>query len=150
MAARLVVAGVVLALLFPFGAPAAPKERAAEHAMVEALNDARRAHHVRPLRGSRWLARCAGGYASRLMRVDAFGHAYRLPQGGGMRALGEAIAMHRGWRPRARLTVRRWLRSSAHRGLVLSSRYGFVGAGLSRGRFQGRLASIWVLRLGGR
>ena len=65
------------------------------------------------------------------------------------RARGEALAMHRGWRPRARRTVRAWMQSPAHRAVLLGG-FRHAGAGLKRGRFRGRLATVWVLHVGRR
>jgi uncharacterized protein YkwD len=151
MASRLAVLCVVAALLLPSGtALASPERRSAELELVDALNDIRRAHELRPLRTAPQLERSANAFASRLMRIDLFAHAGRIVCGGSFRMLGEMLAVHRGRRPQARRTARRWLRSPAHRPLLLSPRYRYVGAGLSRGRFPHRPATIWVLRLGSR
>jgi uncharacterized protein YkwD len=146
---RLAVVVVVIALLLPPGAHAASSVRTAEQMVVEAVNDARTANGLRPLRRSRHLARSAGRFAARLMRLDAFGHGDGVGAGR-FRMVGEALSLHRGWRARARHTVRRWLRSPPHRAIVLGSRFRRAGAGLKRGRFGGRLATIWVLRVGRR
>jgi uncharacterized protein YkwD len=151
MASRLAALCVVAAALVPPGAAlAAPERRSPERSMVDAVNDVRRAHGLRPLRSAPALARSADAFASRLMKLDLFAHAKRIVCGGRFRTLGELLAVHRGWRPRARGTLRRWLRSPSHRPLVLSNRFRYAGAGLSRGLFPGRLATIWVLRLGNR
>lgn len=146
---RLAVVLVVIVLFVPSGAHAASSVQAAERTIVEAVNDARAAHDVRPLRRSRHLARSAGRFAARLMRLDAFGHGDGVGAGR-YRLVGEALAIHRGWRAQARRTVRRWLRSPAHRAVVLGSRFRRAGAGIKRGRFGGRLTTIWVLHVGRR
>ncbi len=150
MTARLAVACVVTALVVPFEALAASQGRSAQRWMVKAVNEVRRAHQLRPLRGSRPLERSAGGFASRLMKLDTFGHTGTIGAGGRMRVLGEALAIHPGRRAHPRRTMRRWMRSPSHAALVLDSRFGYAGAGLSRGRHQNRVATIWVLHLGGR
>jgi uncharacterized protein YkwD len=149
--ARLAALWAVTAVLVPSGAAlAAPERGSSERAMVDAVNEVRRAHDLRPLRSAPALEHSADAFASKLMKLDLFAHADRIVCRGRFRALSELIAIHRGWRPRARRTVRRWLRSPSHRPLVLSSRFRYLGAGLSRGLFPGRLVTVWVLRLGDR
>jgi uncharacterized protein YkwD len=151
MAPRLVALLAVTAALSPSGAAlGATERRTAERSMVEAVNEVRREHGLRPLRGAPALARGADDFAARLMKLDLLAHADRIVCGGRFRTLGEVLAVHRGWRPRAGRTVRRWLRSPSHRALLLGTRFRYVGAGLSRGLFPSRLATIWVLRLGNR
>jgi uncharacterized protein YkwD len=148
MARLLAAVCVVSALLVPAATPAKPTAQSAERSIVGALNDVRRAHGLRPLPASAALRASAHAVASSLMKRDAFGHADRIAAGGRFRVVGEALAIHRGWRPRARRTVRRWLRSPSHRAVVLG-RFRRAGAGMVRGRFGGRLATIWVLHVGG-
>jgi uncharacterized protein YkwD len=147
MALRLALACVAVSALMPCEAPAAPKGRAAEHAMMDAVNEARKDHGRRALSHSPPLARSAGRVAARLMKLDVFGHLGSAPAGSGVR--GEALALHRGWRARPRATVRRWLRSPSHRAVVLG-RFRAVGAGIKRGRIGGRLTTVWVLHVGAR
>jgi uncharacterized protein YkwD len=149
MELRLAVVCFALAMLVPSEAMAAANAKAAERAMVEAVNDARRGHGLRALRTSRHLARSAGRRAAKLNELDLFGHLGDVDAAGGFRSLGEALALHRGWRPRAGWTVRRWMRSPSHRAVLLG-RYRQVGAGIKRGRFGGRLTTVWVLHVGRR
>lgn len=145
MALRLAFACVSLSLLMAYEAPAAQKGRAAERAMVDAVNEARKDHGLRALRESPALARSAGSIAAKLTKRDVFGHLGSALAGSGVR--GEALALHRGWRPRAKETVRRWVRSPSHRAVVLG-RFRAVGAGIKRGRIGGRLTTVWVLHVG--
>lgn len=147
MALRLAVACVALTVLIPSDALAGTKAGAAERAMVDAVNHVRKRHGLRPLRDSRPLARSAGRLAVKLTKLDVFGHLGSAPAGPGVR--GEVLAVHRGWRARARSTVRRWLRSASHRAVLLG-RFRRVGTGMKRGRFGGRLTTVWVLHVGGR
>ncbi len=112
--------------------------------MVRAVNEAREDHGRRALRPSRRLTRSAGRVAAKLAKLDVLGHLESAPAGSGAR--GEALARHRGWRARARSTVRRWLRSPSHRAVILG-RFRTVGAGIKRGRVGGRLTTVWVLHL---
>jgi uncharacterized protein YkwD len=135
-----VVALALAALAVPQAASADP--------MIERINAVRADHGLRPLQGSERLARSARRHAGRLMEHGSFGHgALRLS---GFSSLGEALAYHRGRRLAVARTVRRWLGSAVHRGLVLDPSFRWAGAGRSSGRFGGRRATIWVLRLGRR
>jgi uncharacterized protein YkwD len=147
MAVRLAFACVAMSVLMPSDVPAAPKARTAERAMVRAVNEAREDHGRRALSNSRRLARSAGRLAAKLTKLDVFGHLGSPSGGSGVQ--GEALALHRGWRARARSTVRRWLSSPSHRAVVLG-RFRAIGAGIKRGRIGGRLTTVWVLHVGGR
>ena len=120
----------------------------AEPAMVAAVNRARVARGLRPLRGSRSLNRSAHRYAAWMLRRDYFGHLSRIRASSRFRRLGETLALHFGRRARVRRTVRRWLRSPAHRSLLLSGRFRALGAGRAVGSYRGRRATTWVLHLG--
>ncbi|HEV2875408.1 MAG TPA: CAP domain-containing protein [Thermoleophilaceae bacterium] len=148
MALRLAVACVAMTVLIPSEAPAAGNGRAAERAMVDAVNDARQRHGLRPLRDARPLARSAGRLALGLTRLGVFGH-LGAGASAGSRSWGEALAVHRGWRARARPTVKRWLRSPSHRAVLLGG-FRRIGAGIRRGRLDGRLTTVWVLHATGR
>jgi uncharacterized protein YkwD len=145
---RFAWAGVLLVFLAP--GVAEGSARPAREAMLDRLNEARRAHDLRPLKPAPALQRSAGAFARRLMASDVFGHGSRIQAGGGFRSLGEALALHSGWKPGAGVTVRRWLASPGHRSLVLSRSFRYAGAGLARGGFRGGKATIWVLQLGAR
>jgi uncharacterized protein YkwD len=147
MARRLAVVCLAMAVLMPSGAPAAGKGRAAERAMVDAVNDTRQRHGLRPLRESRPLVRSAARRAVALTRLGLFRH-LGADAPAGSRTWGEALAIHRGWRARARSTVRRWLRSPRHRAVLLGG-FRRIGAGIKRGRLDGRLTTVWVLHVSG-
>jgi uncharacterized protein YkwD len=141
---------LVTALLVPAGALAGSKRADAERLLVDEVNEARRGHGQRPFRRSTPLARTAAARASGLMELDVFEHGDGIGVGGGFSLVGEALAMHSGWKPRAEWTVRRWLRSPSHQAIVLGHRFRHVGAGLARGLFHGRLATVSVLHVGSR
>ncbi|HEX2232008.1 MAG TPA: CAP domain-containing protein [Thermoleophilaceae bacterium] len=122
---------------------------APEVAMVSAVNRARAKRGRRPLGHSSSLNRSAHRYAAWMLRRDYYGHLLRIRAGGRYRRIGEALAMHFGWRSRIRRTVRSWLSSPTHRALLLSGRFRELGAGRATGRFGGRRATTWVLHLGG-
>jgi uncharacterized protein YkwD len=147
MVLRLAVVCLAVTVLMPSEALAAGKGRAAERAMVDAVNAARQRHGLRPLRESRPLVRSAGRRAVALTRLGLFRHLGADPPAGS-HSWGEALAIHRGWRSRARSTVRGWLRSPSHRAVVLGG-FRRIGAGIKRGRLDGRLTTVWVLHVSG-
>jgi uncharacterized protein YkwD len=129
-------------------APASALAGAKQDALIAEVNAARAASGLAALTTSSHLNRSATALAGRLMREGWFGHPGTIQAGGGFHSLGEALRLHTGTRPRYRATVRAWLRSPAHRGLVLSPGFTHVGAGIARGVFLGRPSTIWVLHLG--
>jgi len=145
MAVRLAIARVAVTALVPTGTMAAVRGPAAEGALVDAVNEVRHRHGLRPLRVSAPLAHSAGRLVGVLMEKDLLAHVGGVDLPGRFRARGEALAMHPGWRPRARRTVRAWMQSSAHRAVLLGS-FRHAGAGMNRGR----LATVWVLHVGRR
>jgi uncharacterized protein YkwD len=118
--------------------------------MVAAVNSLRASHALPPVAFSKSLARSARRYATWQMNADWFGHAEHVRTAGTWTTVGEAIAIHRGHRPGVQKTVRSWARSARHAALLLSPAFRQAGAGLSRGRFKGGRATIWVLQLGRR
>jgi uncharacterized protein YkwD len=117
--------------------------------VVQAVNEARRAHGLRPLRRAGRIGGSARGYALRMLRADFFGHLSPLRIACRCRVVGEVLAWHSGRRPRPRLAVRMWLASPGHRRLLLGPWFSRLGSGLARGEFMGRQATVWVGRLGG-
>jgi uncharacterized protein YkwD len=116
--------------------------------MVEAVNRARAARGLGPLHPSAALNRSAHRYASWMLREDWFGHLSRIRAGGDFQRIGEALALRYGRRARVRRTVRAWLRSPAHRSLLLSRGFHALGAGHAIGFYGSRRASTWVLHFG--
>jgi uncharacterized protein YkwD len=123
-------------------------QSAAESAMIATVNRARAARGLRPLRFSPSLSRSAHRYAAWMLRRDYFGHLREIRASRRFRRLGETLAMHFGRRAQVRGTVRRWLRSPAHRSLLLSGRFRALGAGRATGVYRGHRATTWVLHLG--
>jgi uncharacterized protein YkwD len=116
--------------------------------MTGALNRARARRGLPPLRASASLRRSATRYAVWMLKADYFGHQARIRASRRYHRLGEALAMHSGRRALIGSTVRQWLASPAHRRLVLSHRFRYLGVGHSRGRFRGPSATAWVLHFG--
>jgi uncharacterized protein YkwD len=116
--------------------------------MIAEVNELRASNGLPPLTQSPPLTRSAERFAATQMRTDSFGHGPVIRTRGTWSALGEAISMHRGRRPRVGMTLRRWLQSPPHASLLLSPLFTEVGAGLSHGRYGRGIATIWVIRLG--
>jgi uncharacterized protein YkwD len=151
MKARLASAGVMLlcgsALVGPGWASA--EAHPLQHRMLNAVNDVRTAHGLRPLRGAPRLHRSARSYARWMVRHNYFGHLGRIRASGRFSLLGENLAWHSGRRPAVRRTLRQWMGSAGHRALILSGSFRWAGAGMTRGQLGGRMATVWVLHFGG-
>jgi uncharacterized protein YkwD len=140
---------VVAILVAAAGAPpAALAADAPEARMIDEINRVRAREAALPaLRPAERLGRSAARFSRWLIRNDVFAHRAGGPPGNRGRHTGEALAMHFSQRPNVRGTVRSWLRSPAHRALVLTSSMNTAGIGHAQGRFQGRPATIWVLEV---
>jgi uncharacterized protein YkwD len=112
------------------------------------VNKIRKAHGLRPLKRSRSLWASSGRYARWMMRRDVFGHRANIAVSHRFRIRGETLAMQSGWRVRCRKVVRQWIHSPAHRRLLLSSRFTWIGVGRARGRMGSRAATTWVAHFG--
>ena len=141
----LLALAVCAALLVPAAAPASAKA-----GLAESINNFRAANGVHKLRVNRSLSRSARRYARHLIRTDRFGHASRIRASRRFSALGEVLAFRPGWRKNGGYALRLWSRSGSHRSTLLSRRFRHIGAGRARGRFGGRLVTIWVVQVGAR
>jgi len=132
------------ALLLLVAAPtasAAPPTRG-ERALLAAVNEARRAHGVRPVRLAWPLQDRSHRYAVRLLRTNAFRHASFAP--GVRENLVWATANVAG----PRRLVRMWLHSPGHRANLLWRGARRAGVGVARGAYRGhRDVRLAVLRL---
>ena len=138
------VAAACLTSLFAAPAQAASPARQ----MVKSINKVRAAHGIRPLKISRSLSRSSTRYSRRMMRAGYFGHMNRIQASSRFRSLGEVLEYRRGHRPGVRATLNDWLRSPAHRWVILNPGFRYIGAGFTRGRFRGRRATLWAAHLG--
>ncbi|MDX6437705.1 MAG: hypothetical protein QOF45_288 [Gaiellaceae bacterium] len=133
---------VVLAALAlaPVGQSATTQTRA-ERSLVEAVNDVRDAHNLRPLRIDPALVRAARGYSASMLRRNVFEHgsfADRIVrQGARGPALGENLAWGVGRRASARRIVGAWMNSPGHRENLLRPGWDRIGIGALKGRFLG-------------
>jgi uncharacterized protein YkwD len=122
-------------------APVAPK-------VVGKINQKRQKQGVRALRSSPALMRSSHRYACRMLARDYFGHMARVSAPRKFHPRGEALAMTSGHRPRWKVAWRSWIHSSAHRKLILSGRFSWVGVGSCKGRMNGSRATTWVVHVG--
>jgi uncharacterized protein YkwD len=117
---------------------------------VDSINHARAKRGLRALRVSPSLKRSSRRYASWMLKHDYFGHQSRITASGSFRRLGETLAMRYGGSVSARWAVRAWMRSAAHRRILMSSRFTWIGVGAVRGRMGSRRAVTWVAHVGKR
>jgi uncharacterized protein YkwD len=139
-----VTALVVLAL-----APAA-QARQHERELRALVNAERAGHGVAGLRHSPALARSAQRFARRLLRRGVLAHGARIGPHRRFSLLAENLALVGGSAPRPGTAVYLWLRSPGHRAAMLDARMRAIGVGRASGLFGGRVATVWVLRVGRR
>jgi uncharacterized protein YkwD len=118
--------------------------------MLELIDRVRARHGLGALGDSPSLTSSARRYSSLMLKRDFFGHSSRIYASHRFRLRAENLASSGGWRPRPLTVLRRWLRSPAHRSLILSRQLRFAGAGMRRGRLGRRLTTVWTLHLGRR
>ena len=138
----LLVIFVVLFLTFLPTVPAfAARRSQPESSLLEAVNAARLAHGLRPLRVDPTLTRAARAHTIDMLQRDYFAHgafARRMAQFHVQAArIGEDLAWGNGAWAQATAVVREWLASPAHRANVLDPRFGRIGIGAASGTFQG-------------
>jgi uncharacterized protein YkwD len=136
---------VLFAAVFLVFAAATPSalgagRASAQASLLQAMNAARAAHGLRPLRLDLRLDHAAGAHTSEMLHANTFSHgdfagrmaAFHL--GGG---LGENLAWGSGSAGSARSVVRMWLASPAHRANLLRPGFHRLGLGLAHGTFLG-------------
>jgi len=137
-------------LLAPASADAGGKPSRDSDPIIDKINAVRASHGLRALRSSPSLSATAKRFSRHLMRTDVFSHDSSIHASSRFKALGETLAIHPGWRPRRSMTVGSWLHSPAHRALLLSRSFTYVGAGMARGRFGSTPTTVWTVQLGSR
>jgi uncharacterized protein YkwD len=119
-----------------------------ESSLLTAMNEARRANGLQPLRADWRLERAARAHSSKMLRTGTFFHGAfnaRIRRTG-VRAhrVGENLAWGQGSLSAARSIVAMWLASPEHRANLLHSGYRIVGVGALRGCFDGRRGTLMV------
>ncbi len=135
---RLVAAAVATLLLLPASARA--------DAVIDAVNDERAGHDLPPLIVSHTLERTSTSLARRLMREQRFDHDPMRPAGFGL--FGEALMLDYTSHADPATAVEAWMESPEHRRVLLTRAMRFVGAGVTRGDFEGERATLRVLQVG--
>lgn len=128
--------------------PAAPAAANAQGDAIDKLNEIRRARGLAELRPSISLHRSSTRYAHRMLARGYFGHGSRIAVSSQFGAAGETLALHSGWSARPTFTVSSWMNSPTHRGVLLSSRFRWVGMGIARGRNASGPVTVWVAHVG--
>jgi uncharacterized protein YkwD len=109
--------------------------------MLQAMNGARHAHGLAPLRIDRRLQRTACGHSLAMLRTDSFSHGAfvaRIRRAGvRARRIGENLAWGVGALAQAQSIVNAWLASPEHRANLLRPGYHTVGVGIRVGNFEG-------------
>jgi uncharacterized protein YkwD len=118
-----------------------------EQRMVAAVNGARHDEGLGNLRASRDLERSAGAFARYLVRHQQVQHRPRVSVTRNYPHCGEALALHYSLAAQVGGTLRSWLASPVHRGLVLTHTMNLVGIGHASGRLNGQPRTIWVLQV---
>lgn len=143
----LLLALVLVCALGPAASSASASAAYSGDRMMDAVNWVRAQAGLRPLKRSRRLVRSSARRARVMMRYDFFAHPARL-QVPGFDRVGEILELHGGRRPHVNTVLRRWANSPGHRAVLASRRFRWVGAARAVGRYQGRRATIWVVRFG--
>jgi uncharacterized protein YkwD len=141
-----------IAIALALTALLAPASQAGRHEreLRTLVNGERAGHGVAKLRPAPALARSARRHARALLARGVLAHAPLTSGAARFRILGENLAMTGGLAPKPRRAVALWLGSPGHRALMLHPRMRSIGIGRASGSFNGRPATVWVLRLGAR
>lgn len=140
----------VVYLLVLLGLCAAPGVAGAtpEERMLERINQVRADQGgLPPLRPMRNLQRSAGAFARWLVTHDSFAHRPAVSVTRAYPHCGEALAIHFSLAADIGGTLKSWMRSPTHRGLVMTGSMGLIGLGHASGRMAGRPRTIWVLQV---
>jgi uncharacterized protein YkwD len=124
----LLAACLIVCALPPSGAVASARHDRTETKIIRAMNGARAGHGLPRLRPSHRLARAADAHSAAMARTNTLGHGAftaRVRRYVNSRWIGENLA----WLPvcNAGRVVRMWLRSTAHRRIMLSRAFQRVG-----------------------
>jgi uncharacterized protein YkwD len=142
-----VLTGLVFVLaLIPVATAAANAQRDA----IDQLNQIRQTHGLKALRPSRSLHGSSTRYAEHIVDTGYFGHASRIAVSSAFGRAGETLEMHSGWQPEPSLAIDGWMNSPAHRAVLLSSQFRWVGMGIARGRNANGPYTVWVAHVGAR
>lgn len=128
-------------------APSALAAPASPAGLLRAVNAARAAHHVQPLRLDPALTRAARAHTAEMLRGNVFSHGDfygRMTSFHLSGSLGENLAWGSGGYGTAASIVRMWLASPEHRANLLRPGYRRLGLGIAHGSFQGAAGATVV------
>ena len=114
---------------------------------LQAVNAARAAHGIGPLRLDAGLARAARSHTEEMLHANSFGHgdfAARMSAFGLHGMLGENLAWGSGPYSRAQAIIQLWLASPGHRANLLRTGFHRIGFGIATGSFQGEAGATVV------
>lgn len=135
-----VMAALTLAAFVPV--EAAAFDRAAnERTLLQLINHARTQRGLRPVAGARALHRVAVRHSRDMLVRDYFAHSSSA-RSTGTWSVGEIIGWGRSYLGTPQSVFKRWMRSPAHRSILLGSRWRAVGVGCARGTFCGASGAI--------
>jgi uncharacterized protein YkwD len=163
MSRRLIVIAASALLATGLGTASARAATGHWYPLYQAINQARRAHGLRPVAPSLGLHWAARHHSSDMLARDYFAHTsptgstlYDRIMSSGFRTFGywqagETLAWGTGaWGTPAHV-VKAWLASPEHRAILLSPLYRFVGIGRAQGTFLGHPgADVWTADWGHR
>ena len=142
------VCAVVFSVFALAPAAGAAVRSSAVTSLLQAVNQTRVAHGLRPLRVDRTLVRAARSHSTEMLRGNFFAHG---DFHGRMVAFhvvgpvaGENLAWGNGQYARAATIIREWLASPEHRANLLHAGWTRIGIGISRGTFLGNGGSSVV------
>jgi uncharacterized protein YkwD len=118
-----------------------------ESRMIDAINSARSKDGLAPLRAATALDRSAGAFARWLLKHETLTHRPAVSTDRAYPHRGEALSLHFSLKPSIGSTLRSWLGSPIHHGLVMTTSMRMIGVGHASGRLHGRPRTVWVLQV---
>ena len=146
--ARSLIALGSLACAVTVAAPAPAATSRTEQRLIDAVNEFRHEHGLRPLRGARSLSRTSDRAARRILRTGELRHS--RPINRRYRRAGENLAWQGGRTRDVWQVVRMWAGSRSHRSVMLRRGVRWIGTGQRYGKLRGGRSTVWVLQVGGR
>ena len=130
--------------------PALGDVSSTELELVRAISDVRQQNGRSPVRASHSLAASAGRYSQWQLENDYFGHQPQIRMSSSFSTKGEVLRLVIGNGIGVNKTLRLWMNSPSHRNAILYPSMRMAGAGIAKGRYQGRQAVIVTVHLGAR
>jgi uncharacterized protein YkwD len=138
---------VLVVVLFGVFAGSAAGATTPEQRMLKAINGTRHDDGLRQLRASRSLERSARAFARYLVRHQQLAHRPSVSVNHSYPHCGEALAMHFSLAADVGGTLRSWMASPVHRGLVMTRSMNLVGLGHASARLGGKPKTVWVMQV---